>query len=260
MSIERLERPGRPALAFERTPGKGPITVFLGGYASNMEGEKAGHLSIKSRENGQAFLRFDYRGHGRSEGRFEDFTLSDGIADAIDILDNLTEGPVILVGSSMGGWIALRVARERPGRVAGIVGIATAPDFTQTVTAALTAEQKEHLDRTGWFPLPAAPGETPQIMTRKFLTDAQRHLIFPPDSTGEYALPCPVALLQGKQDPIVPWQTAERLRARLTAPEILVRYIEDGEHRLSRPQDLALIDEMFEKMRENCTEITCDYT
>lgn len=259
MPPERLERPGHPALAFERIAGKGPATVFLGGYASNMEGEKASHLAAKARERDQAFLRFDYRGHGRSESRFEDFTLSEGIADVLDILDCLTEGPVILAGSSMGGWIALRAARERPQKIAGILGIAAAPDFTEDFFSLLNAEQKDRLTREGWIPLPAAPNETPGIMTQKFLTDAQKHLILPLATGGKYEISCPARFLHGKQDDIAPWEKIETLRTRLSAPALSVRYIEDGEHRLSRPRDLALIDETLEEMREDYRKTTCDY-
>lgn len=260
MPIERLERPGRPALAFEKVTGKGPETVFLGGYASNMEGEKAGYLAAKAKERGQAFLRFDYLGHGRSEGRFEDFTLSEGIADVLDILDRLTEGPVILAGSSMGGWIALRAARERPQKIAGLFCIAAAPDFTEYVGPFLSPRQREQLACTGQTLLPAAPDEAPQIMTQKFLTDGKKHLILTPVFGEKYNLPCPVTLLHGKQDATIPWKMVEALCGRLAAPALSVHYIEDGEHRLSRPQDLALIDETLEEIRKNCARSTCDCT
>lgn len=259
MAIDTLKRKGNHTLAFEKIEGKSPETLFLGGYASSMEGEKARGLAARAREKAQAFLRFDYSGHGRSEGRFEDFTLSQGIKDACDIINAQTTGPVILVGSSMGGWIALRLAQEMPGKIAAILGLSTAPDFTQDVKAQLSPLQKSLLEREGQFPLPAPPGIPPQIMTQKFLADGDRHLIFQKSASGnnngeeKYTLPCPVLLLHGKRDATVPWQTAEALRQHLAAPSLSLHFIEDGDHSLSRPQDLAQIEEKLETLRKQVT-------
>ncbi len=257
MTIDTLKREGNHTLAFEKIEGAGPEILFLGGYASSMEGEKARRLATRAHEKSQAFLRFDYSGHGRSEGRFEDFTLSQGIQDARDIINTQTTGPIILVGSSMGGWIALRLAQEMPDKIAAILGLSTAPDFTQDVKAQLSPLQKSLLAREGQFPLPAPPGAPPQIMTQKFLTDGDRHRIFQKgaDASGnrgqeKYTLPCPILLLHGKRDALIPWQTAEALSHHLAAPSLFLNFIEDGDHSLSRPEDLIQIEDRLETLRK----------
>lgn len=233
-----LRRANGPALAYHRVEGRGPGVVFLGGYMSHMGGTKATELDRRCRESGRACLRFDFRGHGRSEGRFEDATIGGWIEDALAALDGLTQGPQVLVGSSMGAWIMLRVALARPGRVCGLVGIAAAPDFTEeSMIPALSAPERQQLETTGEIRRPGAYGPEPFIVTRKLLEEAREHLLL----RGAIPLDRPVRLVHGQQDPDIPWQTSLRLAERLTAADVRITLIKDGDHRLSRDRDLKLI-------------------
>lgn len=229
----RLERPGRPALAFRHRPGAGPTILFLPGYASDMAGTKAVALDAWAARHGRAMLRFDYAGCGDSAGRFEDETLASWRDDALAMIDHVT-GPLILVGSSMGGWIALLAALARPERVAGLVGIAAAPDFTQW---GYDAAQKAQIIAEGRIARPSDYG-APLVTTRAFFEAGQSLRLL----DGEIALDCPVRLIQGQADPDVPWQIALDLAARLRSSLVRIMLIKDGDHRLSRPQDLSLIE------------------
>jgi pimeloyl-ACP methyl ester carboxylesterase len=246
----RLDRGDGVALAWRRIPGKGPGVVFLGGFNSDMTGTKAEDLAAFCAAYGQAFLRFDYSGHGTSGGRFEDGTIGRWLADAEAVLEALAEGPQILVGSSMGGWIALLLAlrhglrsrsgeaakRESPApawQVAGLVGIAAAPDFTARIEEALPPETRAIIAREGVWHRPSAYGE-PYPITRALLEDGRRHLLL----HAPVAIDVPVRLLHGQQDPDVPWELSLRIAAALTGQDVEVVLAKDGDHRLSRPQDL----------------------
>jgi len=172
----RLDRGDGVELAWRRIAGRGPGVVFLGGFNSDMTGTKAADLAACCAERGQAFLRFDYSGHGASGGRFVDGTIGRWTADAAAVLDALTEGPQILVGSSMGGWISLLLARQFPGRLAGLIGIAAAPDFTTRIEAALPPEIRAVMDRDGVWYRPSAYGD-PYPITRALLEDGRDHLL-----------------------------------------------------------------------------------
>ena len=212
--------------------------VFLGGFNSDMTGSKAEALSAWCGAAGRAFLRFDYSGHGASGGRFVDGTIGRWAADAAAVLDALTEGPQVLVGSSMGGWIALLLAaRLRPGRVAGLVGIAAAPDFTARMEQALSPEARQALARDGVWHRPSAYGD-PYPITRALLEDGRGHLLL---DDGPIPVPGPVRLLHGQQDPDVPWALSLRIAEAIAGPDVQVVLVKDGDHRLSRPQDLALL-------------------
>jgi pimeloyl-ACP methyl ester carboxylesterase len=244
-----LNLAGRPPLAFVRTPGRPPTVMFLTGFRSDMTGGKALHLERHCARAGQAYLRFDYRGHGASGGRFEDGCVGDWCEDALAVLDGAVDGPVVLVGSSMGGWIMLLAALRRPERVRGLVGIAVAPDFTHDlILPRLTPEQRLRLDRDGVFLAPSAYGE-PTPITRRLLEDGERHLLL----RGPVPIRCPVHLLHGQQDPDVPWQTSLRLAALLESPAVTVELVKDGDHRLSREEDLrriaAAVDRVLEQAR-----------
>ncbi|WP_456305176.1 alpha/beta hydrolase [Dankookia rubra] len=232
----RLDRGDGVELAWRRRAGRGPGVVFLGGFNSDMTGSKAEDLSAFCAARGQAFLRFDYSGHGASGGRFVDGTIGRWAADVEAVLDALTEGPQILVGSSMGGWISLLLALRRPGRLAGLIGIAAAPDFTVRIEAALPPEPRAAIERDGVWHRPSAYGD-PYPITRALLEDGRHHLLL----QAPVPLDAPVRLLQGQQDPDVPWDTALRIAAALTGPDVQVVLVKDGDHRLSRPQDLALL-------------------
>ena len=226
------------AIAWRRRQGKGPGVVFLGGYASDMTGTKASFLDAWCAARGRAFLRFDYTGHGASAGRFEDGTIGAWAEDALAAIDRLTEGPQVLVGSSMGGWIMLEVAVARPDRVAALVGIAAAPDFTEDLLWARWDEgTRARLLAEGRVVEPSAYDPAGLVFTRALIEDGRQRLRL----RGEIPCTRPVRLLHGQNDAAVPWQTSLRLAACLAATDVRVILIKDGDHRLSRPADLALL-------------------
>ena len=233
----RLDRGDGVDLAWRRVPGRGPGVVFLGGFNSDMTGSKAEALAAHCAASGRAFLRFDYSGHGASGGRFVDGTIGRWAADAAAVLDALTEGPQVLVGSSMGGWIALLLAaRLRPGRVAGLIGIAAAPDFTRRMRAALTPDAQAALARDGVWLRPSQYGD-PYPIARALIEEGEAQCLL----DAPIPLAVPVRLLHGQQDPDVPWDLSLAIAERLAGPDVRVVLVKDGDHRLSRPQDLALL-------------------
>ncbi len=233
----RLDRGDGVELAWARQDGKSPTVVFLPGFRSDMAGEKATALAAFCAERGQAMLRFDYSGHGTSGGRFEDGTVGRWTDDALAMIDRRTDGPLILVGSSMGGWIALLAALARPDRVAGLIGIAAAPDFTEALMwPAMTLEQRATLMRDGVIHRPSQYG-APTPITRALIEDGRGRLLL----NAPIDLDCPVRLLHGQRDPDVPWELALRIAERVTGNDVQVVLVKDGDHRLSRPQDLALL-------------------
>lgn len=235
----RLNRGDGTHLAWIRTQGRGPMVVFLPGYRSDMAGDRATTLAAFCAARGQAMLRFDYSGHGASDGAFEDGTIGIWAADALAVIDAHSEGPVVLVGSSMGGWISLLTARARPERVTGLVGIAAAPDFTEELMwAAMAPPERATLLREGVLRVPSQYGE-PYAITRALIEDGRQHLLL----GGPIEIPCPIRLLHGQRDPDVPWETALRITERVTSADVRVTLVKDGDHRLSRPQDLTLLCE-----------------
>jgi pimeloyl-ACP methyl ester carboxylesterase len=233
----RLDRGGGVELAWAREEGRSPTVVFLPGFRSDMTGDKATGLAAYCAARGQAMLRFDYSGHGASGGRFEDGTVGQWAGDALAIIDQVSEGPLILVGSSMGGWIALLTARARPERIAALIGIAAAPDFTEVLMwQAMNFEQRATLMSDGVLQVPSQYGD-PYPITRALIEDGRNHLLL----HGPIAIDCPVRLLHGQRDPDVPWEFALRIADQLTSRDVRVTLVKDGDHRLSRPQDLALL-------------------
>jgi pimeloyl-ACP methyl ester carboxylesterase len=231
-------RGARATVACVASPGRVPGVVFLGGYASDMTGTKALFLEARCRAAGRAFLRFDYRGHGASPGRFEDGTISAWTEDALLAVDSVAGGPVVLVGSSMGVWIALRVALARPDRAAGLVGIAGAPDFTQDLLPArLGPEAMAAIRRDGLVRVPSAYSDSPYVYTRALVEDGERARVLgrPIPFRG------PVHLLHGMADPDVPWSKSLAVLEALEGADARLVLVKDGDHRLSRPQDLELI-------------------
>ncbi|MFC3442966.1 alpha/beta fold hydrolase [Sphingobium rhizovicinum] len=229
-----LARPDGLRLAYRRSDGIGPTLVFLPGYMSDMEGSKAVALHDWALAQGRAMLRLDYAGNGASEGRFADGTLASWRDDALLAMDALTQGPVILVGSSMGGWLALLVALARPDRVVGLVGIAAAPDFTEW---GFTDADKALLATEGRIEEPTPYSDDPYVTTLGFWQSGQRLRLL----TGEIAIDCPVRLLHGQADADVPWEIAVQTAARLRSSDVQTLLIKDGDHRLSRDQDIALL-------------------
>ncbi len=224
-------------IAFLQQPGRSPTVVWLGGFRSDMRATKAETLSRWAVESGHGFLRLDYSGHGESEGRFEDGTISAWLEDALAVIEAQTTGPVVLVGSSMGGWISLLASRRLPtGRLAGMVLIAPAVDFTESLMwARLPDEIKQQIEHDGLWLRPSAYSPEPYPITRALIEDGRKHLLFgAPFETG-----CPVHILQGMQDEDVPWSHAMTLVEHLPSDEVVLTLINDGDHRLSRDQDLA---------------------
>ena len=231
----RLDRGDGTELAWIRLDGHGPTIVFFPGFRSDMTGDKATAIAASRAARGQAMLRFDYSGHGASGGAFEAGTVGIWAADALAVIDRLSEGPLILIGSSMGGWIALLTALQRPGRIAGLIGIAAAPDFTEKLMwEAMTFEERATLLREGILRIPSQYGE-PTPITRVLIEDGRAHLLL----DGPILLDCPVRLLHGQADPDVPWEMALRIADRVVSPDVAVTLVKDGDHRLSRPRDLA---------------------
>ena len=220
-------------LAYQHRPGRGPTLVFLPGYRSDMEGSKAVALDAWAEAQGRAMLRFDYGGCGISGGDFEAQTLRDWLDDALLMIDQVVEGPVVLVGSSMGGWLMLHIAMARPERVAGLVGIAAAPDFTWW---GFDEAQKRTLLGEGRLVEPSPHGE-PLVTTRAFWESGEGLRLM----HAEIAVDCPVRLLHGEVDDDVPWTWSLELMRRLRSADVQITYVKGGDHRLSRDEDIALL-------------------
>lgn len=234
-------------LAFRRRTGAGPGVVFLHGFRSDMGGTKAEALDAWAAARGRAFLRFDFGGHGASSGAFEALGIGDWLADALAVLDALTEGPQVLVGSSMGGWLALLAARARPERVAALVGIAAAPDFTEdSLWAGMTEAERATMARTGRIERPSAYDPAPNMFTRKLVEDGRAHLVL----RGPLPLPFPVRLLQGTADTDVPPAVALRLLDHATGPDIRLTLVKGADHRFSDPACLALLAGTLDRLTE----------
>lgn len=221
-------------LAYRHRPGTAPTLIFLPGYMSDMEGTKAVALDGWAQAEGRAFVRFDYGGCGASGGAFEQQTLADWRDDVLAMIDQVAEGPVVLVGSSMGGWLMLHAALARPDRVAGLVGIAAAPDFTSW---GYTQEEKLTILREGRLEQQSLYGEAPLITTRALWEsgEALRLLHMP------IAVDCPVRLIHGQADPEVPWAYALELMKQIRSADVQTTLVKDGDHRLSRESDIALL-------------------
>jgi pimeloyl-ACP methyl ester carboxylesterase len=225
-------------IAYEALPGRGPTVVFLGGLRSDMTGTKASFLRDWSTARGQAFLRFDYTGHGASAGRFEEGSIGAWSADALSVIGAATAGPLLLVGSSMGGWVMLEVALAIPDRVAALVGIAAAPDFTEElIWDALDDDQREALLRDGVVMLPNPYDPAGYPIGRALIEDGRTRLRL----RRTIPLTCPARLLHGQRDAEVPWDTSLRLAERLAGQDVAVTLVKDGDHRLSREADLATL-------------------
>ncbi len=233
-TLSFFTRPDGLRLAFRRVAGKGPTLVFLPGYKSDMMGTKAIALEDWAIRNGRAMLRLDYSGCGESEGAFEDGTLSRWADDARMIVEANERGPVILVGSSMGGWIMLLLALALGDQVKAMVGIAPAPDFSDW---GFTSEEKGRIAKYGRLERPSDYGPEPMVTTKAFWESGQANLLL----GGEIGIDSPVRLIQGQQDPDVPWEISLKLSERLRSADVQVVLIKGGDHRLSRPQDIDLL-------------------
>lgn len=234
-AAEFLALPDGSAIAYHHSPGSTPGIVFCAGFNSNMQGVKALALEQWCREQGRQYTRFDYFGHGQSSGRVEHGCIGRWRDDTLAVLDELTSGPQIVVGSSMGGWIMLLVAQERPERVLGLVGLAAAPDFTQRLRSALTAEQRRQLESIGHADLANCydDGE-PFRVGRLLLEEGDSHLLM----GSEIPFEGPVRLIQGQRDEDVPWQLALGLAEKISGFDVEVQLVKNGDHRLSEAADL----------------------
>jgi len=236
-SSGKLDRGDGEQLTWRKVDGRGPTVVWLGGFRSDMTGTKAEALAEWAAGSGRAYLRFDYLGHGESSGDFAaKGTITRWREDALAVLDELTEGPVVLVGSSMGGWIACLVAMARPERVAAMVLIAPAPDFTEKLmTPEIPPDGHAALKADGVWLRPSEYGE-PYPITQALLEDGARWSIL---GAEPVPIEVPVRIQQGGADPDVPWRHALELAQAIKGDDVVFSLIKDGDHRLSRPQDIA---------------------
>ena len=232
-------------LAYDLTEGETPGVVFLGGFMSDKEGTKALYLEEWAQRRGRAFLRFDYSGHGQSSGAFADGCIGDWFEDAKAVISGLTAGPQVLVGSSMGGWISLLLAREMPERVAGLVTIAAAPDFTEDNRwASFDAGQRRELEERGYVEVPSEYSEDPYVITRRLIEDGRRHLVL----RDPLRLPFPTRFLQGTADEDVDHSVALRLLEHAEGDDMRLLLVKGADHRFSDPDCLALIVHTVEEV------------
>ncbi|MFQ8429782.1 alpha/beta hydrolase [Amaricoccus sp. W119] len=238
MTETRLDLPDGRSLAYRRQDGRGPGIVFLGGFRSDMTGTKAEHLAAWCAAEGRAFLRFDYTGHGASSGDFLDGAIGDWAEDAFDAVTRLSDGPQVLVGSSMGGWIALLLARRVPERIHALVGIAAAPDFTEdSMWEGFDAAQRAALARDGRVELPSDYSDEPYVITRRLIEDGRGNLVL----RDPLPLPFPTRLLQGTADTDVDPSVALRLLDHADCADMRLTLVKGADHRFSEPDNLDLI-------------------
>jgi pimeloyl-ACP methyl ester carboxylesterase len=240
--FERFIREDGETIAYLKRGGKSPGVVWLGGFHSDMNGTKAQALDTWAKARGRAYLRFDYFGHGASSGAFRDGTITRWRDDALAVLDKLCDGPQVLVGSSMGAWIALLVARAHPEKIAALLLLAPAADFTEAlIWARMTPDVRREVMEQGAWQRPSAYGDGPYPITRGLIEDGRHHLLL--DRPIE--VDCPVHILQGMKDPDVPWQHALKLVEKFSGNATLA-LIKNGDHRLSTPGDIALITQTLD--------------
>jgi pimeloyl-ACP methyl ester carboxylesterase len=231
-------------IAYHKTEGQGPGVVFLGGFMSDMDGTKALALQGWARRTGRAFLRFDYSGHGQSSGRFTDGCISDWAADAKSVISAVTQGPQVLVGSSMGGWISAILAGEKPENIAGFVGIAAAPDFTEdSMWRDFSAAERARLISEGQVLLPSDYGE-PYPITRRLIEDGREALVL----RRPLPMPFPVRLLQGTADADVAREVALALLDHIDGDDVRLTFVKGADHRFSTPECLTLIERAIEEV------------
>jgi pimeloyl-ACP methyl ester carboxylesterase len=234
------EGPDQRAIAVRRHEGAAPGLFWLGGYKSDMQGTKAQALADWAVRNGRACVRFDYSGHGESGGAFTDGTIGRWLAETLAVFDACCRGPQVVIGSSMGGWLALLLVRAlrkepAPARPAGLVLVAPAVDFTEELMwKRFTPEIKRELADKGVWARPSQYSSEPYLVTRQLIEEGRNHLLL----GGMIETGCPVRILQGVQDPDVPWQHAKALVARFACDDVVLTLIKDGDHRLSRPEDI----------------------
>lgn len=244
--VKFLKRPDKPDLAYIYNEGEAdlPPVMFLGGFRSDMQGTKAIYLEEECRKRGQTYLRFDYSGHGQSEGEFEEGCISDWAQDAHDVLMHCLDKPAILVGSSMGGWISLLLAVQYPKHVQAFIGLAAAPDFTTWMEEKMTQTQKDLLQSQGHFELENDYDESPYIITNRLIDDGRRNILL----DKQINITAPVRLIQGKKDVDVPWEVAVRIKEKIKGQDTQITHIEEADHRLSSPEQLEILGKILKNL------------
>ncbi|MGY9054429.1 MAG: alpha/beta hydrolase [Alphaproteobacteria bacterium] len=232
------------AIAYHHLPARGsgarlPGVVFLGGFMSDMQGGKALHLEAMCRSRGQQYTRLDYRGHGQSGGIFAEACISDWAADAAAVMTQVTKGQQILVGSSMGGWIMLLLAKQFPEVIKGLVGIAPAPDFVTRMEDALSGQQKSELLSQGYTTRPTEYSDEPYIISKRLLDDGKDNLVLTGDG---HSFTGPVRILHGLEDDAVSWEHSMTIADKLASTDVKITYVKGGDHRLSEPDELDMLD------------------
>ncbi len=240
-----LESTNGTTIAYHRLAGTTPGVMFLGGFKSDMSGGKALTLEEHCRKTGRSFLRFDYQGHGESSGDFVDGSIGQWTENATAALDNLTEGPQILVGSSMGGWIMMLLGLRRPERIAGLIGLAAAPDFTEDLMwDVFTDEQRARMEKDRCLEIPNDYDDEPYIIVQHLIEEGRKNLLL----RAEISIQSPIRLIQGMCDKDVPWNTAHRILEQVVSNDVEIQFVKDGDHRLSRPQDLRRLCQTLESL------------
>jgi pimeloyl-ACP methyl ester carboxylesterase len=243
-----ISRPGGERIAYLKRTGAAPGIVWLGGFKSEMTATKASALDSWAARHGHAYVRFDYFGHGSSSGSFRDGTITRWLDDALAVLDQLTAGPQILVGSSMGAWLALLAALSRPDRIVGLLLIAPATDFTENLLwNRLDADVRGQILQKGEWLRTSLYDRGPYPITRTLIEDGRKHLLL----GGEIAMRCPVRIVQGMVDPDVPWEHAMKLVGAL-GPDTHITLVKDGDHRLSKPHEIELIASVLSDLIARC--------
>jgi len=246
-----LSRPGGATIAYHHSPGALPGVVFCTGFKSDMTGEKALALERWCTEHGRQFTRFDYQGHGASSGAFEDGTIGQWRADALAVLDAVTEGPQVIVGSSMGGWIAFLMAVDRPDRVAGVLGIAPAVDFTQALLwPRLTDDARREIEENGVWYRPSVYDDGPYPITKTLIEEGRNNLLLP----GPIPFDGPVRLIHGILDDAVPWEHSITIANGVRSEDIEITIVKDGEHRLSRDSDIKRMKALLQDILDAAAE------
>jgi pimeloyl-ACP methyl ester carboxylesterase len=240
-------------IALRKRSGKVPGLFWLGGFKSDMKGTKAVALDEYAAKAGRAYIRFDYSGHGESDGRFEDGTITRWLEDALAVFKNHARGPQIVIGSSMGGWMALLLARAlakdaslaKDAKLAGLVLIAPAPDFTEELMwKKFSDDIRTQIETTGQWERPSQYGDGPYAITKNLIEDGRKHLLL----GKPVQVRCPVRILQGVLDPDVPWQHAMKLVSCLAQDDVTMTLVKDGDHRLSRPEDIERLIKTVEEL------------
>jgi len=245
-----LPRPDGATIAYHALEGKSPGVIFCGGFKSDMTGTKALALEAYCRDAGRAFVRFDYFGHGESSGAFEDGTIGRWADDTIAVIDEIAEGPQIIVGSSMGGWIMLLAALARAQRIVGLVGIAPAPDFTEDLMWQEFSDAiRATLERDGVYREPSQYSDEPYTITKRLIDEGRQHLLL----NNPIALTCPVRILHGMNDPDVPWRHSLKLVDALQGEDVTVTFVKAGDHRLSEPGDILRLTDTVDGL---CHELS----